>query len=160
MERKRRQQKPKPYKERKWKSFGFSPMSVRFCCDLARRIPNKGTAVTGHCIIYSSSCKNNSNKNPLAKSTRFEKAPGHIQRQKEKTACIQMDILKLLRLFYTETFCLCRLFFWCHPCCTSFSFFSQWWNFKTATLLAFTNVDLNSEAFGFSPLKYFFNVNS
>lgn len=100
-------------------------MSVRFCCDLARRIPNKGTAVTGHCIIYSSSCKNNSNKNPKAKSTRFEKAPGHIQRRTEKKACTQMDILKLLRLFYTETFCLCRLFFifGVTLCSTSFSLF-------------------------------------
>lgn len=44
-------------------------------------------------------------------------------RDKKKKSLHRMDILKLLRLFYTETFCLCRLFFWCHPCSTSFSLF-------------------------------------
>lgn len=124
-ERKRRQQKPKPCKERKWKSFGFSPMSVRFCCDLARRIPNKGTAVTGHCIIYSSSCKNNSNKNPKAKSTRFEKAPGHIQRLKEKKLAPKWIYLSYFGYFTQRPFVCVVCFFGVTLAVLLFLFFSM-----------------------------------
>lgn len=53
----------------------------------------------------------------------LKKRQGTYRDENKKKACTQMDILKLLRLFYTETFCLCRLFFWCHPCSTSFSLF-------------------------------------